>query len=81
MYVLRNWLRANPHINADFALPSEGWLMKEESDLHAHLNLRLEQSDLEQLRQLAERSCRSLQGEIRFRLKQSLAESAKTEAA
>ena len=43
-------------------------------ELNAHINLRLPQQDLERLKQEAERSCRSLQGEIRYRLKQSLIE-------
>jgi hypothetical protein len=42
------------------------------------LNLRLPPLDHQRIKQAAERSCRSLQMEILYRLRQSLTESAQT---
>jgi hypothetical protein len=47
---------------------------------NVHINLRLPQRDHEQIQREAERSCRSVQKEILYRLRQSLIEPAKTEA-
>jgi hypothetical protein len=47
--------------------------MDQQLSPHVNLNLRLPPQEHRSLKQAAERACRSLQGEILFRLRQSLA--------